>query len=174
MSTALAVRPLASWNAFTVRLDRDLLLLFAKRALAKRAPELRDLDLTGHGDRLLVQGRAAVGGVSVRFSLEVEEIRFKGGFLGFRLGALRGPLGISLPRFLVGVVSRHLPFPAHWDGADRILLFDLRRVLPEGFDIEVRDVRMVANTLEIHLGPGRLTPPVPSFEAEASEPPLGV
>lgn len=176
MSTELAVRPLASWDAFTVRLDRDVLLLFLLRLLRRQAPQVEELDLEGEGERLSLTARVRVGGVALNLGAEIEEVRVKGGFLGFYLRALKGPLGVAVPRILLHVLSRRIPFPVEIDRQSGVVLVDLRGRLPMGLDVEVRNLRFHAGTIEIALGPGRLAPSPPAEAADmaAPEAPLGV
>lgn len=176
MSGNLTVRPLASWEPFTLRLDRDLLVLFALRFLRRHAPQVEDLSLEGADERLLLRARVRVAGLSTSVSAVLEEIRVKGGLVGFGLGQLRGPLGIGVPRFLVDLVARRLPVPVEVDRENGVVVVDLRGRLPLGLELEVRGVRLHGGNLEIALGPGRLVPPAPPAieDLEASEPPPGV
>lgn len=176
MGRDLAVRPLASWNAFTLRLDRDVLLLFALRLLRRQAPQVEDLALEGEGERLRLKSKVRVAGVAVGIAVEVEEIRVKGGLLGFHLRAIKGPLGLGVPRFLFDLLSRRLPLPVELDRESGVVLVDLRGRLPLGLEVEVRHVRLHAGTIEIALGPGRLAPPAPPEveDLETPEAALGV
>lgn len=176
MSAELAVRPLASWEAFTLRLDRDLLLLFLLRFIRRQAPQVEALHLAGEGERLSLSARVRMAGVSLNLAAEIEEIRVKGGFLGFHLRAFRGPLGFGIPRFVLNVFSHRLPFPVEMDRESGVVLVDLRGRLPLGLEVEVRGLRLHAGSIEIALGPGRLAPPTPPevADSEAAEVPLGV
>jgi len=168
------MRPLASWEPFVLRLDKDVLLTFARRMAAAKAPQLEDLALSGQQDRLALDLLLRVAGVRIHAALEVEELRFRAGFLGCRLVSLRGPLGIGVPPVVLGMLFRRLPLEATWDPRDRVLVLDMRRLLPAGVDLTVEDVRLADGFLEVHLGPGTLAPPLPEPEPVEEEPPPGV
>lgn len=176
MSASLALRPLASWDPFVLRLDRDLLVLFALRLLQRHARQVEALALNGEGDRLLVEVTFRVAGVAAPARLAIEEIRMKGGILGFRLQQLRGPLGLGVPRVLVGILAKRLPLPVEFHRDSGVVVVDLRERLPLGLELEVREVRVAGVCLEVVLGPGRLTFPVPTEVEDlvAPEPPAGV
>jgi len=168
------MRPLASWEPFVLRLDKEVLVTFLRRMAAAKAPQLEDLALSGRGDRLKLNLVLRLGGIRLHAALEVEELRLKAGFFGSRLVSLRGPLGIGVPSVLLGMLFRRLPVEASWDPQDRVLVLDLRRLLPAGVDVTVEDVRLTDGFLEVHLGSGTLAPPLPGAEPLEEEPPPGV
>lgn len=176
MSDELAVRPLASWDACTVRLDRDVLLLFLLRLVRRQAPQVEALSVGGEGEHLSLTARVRMAGVTFNLGAEIEEVRVKGGFLGFYLRAVKGPLGVVVPRFLLNLISHRVPFPVEIDRQSGVVLVDLRGRLPLGLEVEVRGLHIHAGTIEISLGPGRLAPPAPPDDAEVETPeaPLGV
>ncbi len=176
MSAELAVRPLATWDAFTVRLDRDVLLLFLLRLLRRQAPQVEDLTLDGEGDRLSLTAKVRVAGVVFNFGAEIEEVRVKGGLLGFLLRVVKGPLGVAVPKFLLNALSHRLPFPTEFDRQSGVVVVDLRGRLPLGLEVEVRNLRVHNGAIEIALGPGQLAPPTPPEvgNVEASEETIGV
>lgn len=176
MSAKLAVRPLASWDPFSLRLDRELLVLFASRLVHRQAPQVDGLTLEGEGERLLVGIRVRLAGIPASLRLGIEEIRMRGGILGFCLQQVRGPLGLGVPRFLVDLVAKRLPFPVEFDRHSGVVVVDLRGRLPLGLELEVRGVRLSGGTLEVALGPGCVAPPAPADveDPRQSEPPASV
>ncbi|MFN3414337.1 MAG: hypothetical protein ACK42L_09785, partial [Thermoanaerobaculum sp.] len=170
MSAELAVRPLASWDAFTVRLDRDVLLVFLLRLIRRQAPQVEALNLEGEGERFSLTATVRAAGMALHLAAQIEEVRVKGGFLGFYLRTFKGPLGLGVPRFLLSMLFNRIPFPLEMDRQSGVVLVDLRGRLPMGLEVEVRHLRLHAGTIEIALGPGRLAPPAPP-EAEEQEAP---
>jgi hypothetical protein len=155
-------------------LDREVLLTFAKRLLAQRSPMVKDLQLEGEGDRLCLQVVVRWAGFPLHAQLELEEIRFREGILGCRLVALRGPMGIPTPASLLRLLLGKLPVAVSWDSQDRVLLVDLRQLLPSGLRLTVEDVRLTQGFVEVYLGAGTLSPPLPPLESLEEEAPLGI
>lgn len=170
----LAKRPLASWEPFTLRVDKEVMLTFLRRMLVAKAPQIRDLELSGSGDRLLLRLSLRLGPVCFKAEVELEELRLKGGFFGCRLRSLRGPLHLAVPSILLRTLFRRLPLETTWDPSERVLLVDLRPILPGGLDVNVQDVELANGILAISLGEGFLAPPLPQMERSEEEPPLGV
>ncbi|MCX7894854.1 MAG: hypothetical protein N2447_02725 [Thermoanaerobaculum sp.] len=176
MSEHLALRPLASWEPFLLRLDRDLLVEFTCRLLQRRGAPVEEVQLEGQGDQLILAVRVRWHGLTPAVRVKLEELQLVGGFLGCRLVQVQGPLGLGLPNLLLGVVLKRLPIPASWDHKEKILLVDLRGVLPAGLALEVRRVHLRGPSLELYLGPGRWVPPSPVIaeETEVFSHPLGI
>lgn len=170
----LARRPLASWEPFTLRVDKEIMLTFLRRMLTTRAPQIRDLELFGSGDRLLLRLSLRLGPVCFKAEVELEELRLKGGFFGCRIRALRGPLHLAVPAVLMPALFRRVPLETTWDPSERVLVADLRPVLPKGLDLQVQDVQLTNGALVISVGSGFLAPPLPQVETAEEELPLGV
>lgn len=150
------------------------MLTFVRRMLAAKAPQIRDLELSGSGDRLLLRLSLRLGPVGLKTEVELEELRLEGGFFGCRLRALRGPLHLAVPSFLLRTLFRRLPLETTWDPSEKVLLVDLRPVLPGGLDLNVQDVQVANGALVIRLGEGFLASPLPQLERAEEELPLGV
>lgn len=149
------------------------MLTFVKRMLVARAPQIRDLELSGSGDHLLLRLSFHLGPVSLKAEVELEELRLQGGIFGCRLRALRGPLHLAVPSVLLRALFRRLPLETTWDSSERVLLVDLRPLLPEGLNLSVQDVQLADGVLVVSLGEGFLTPPLPQV-APLEEEFLGV
>lgn len=174
MSDKLARRPFACWDPFIVRVDIALLRTFLLRLGTAKMPALQELHVGGQGDRLRVRLCLRLAGLPFTAQMELEELRMRGGLLGFRLLTLRGPLGLPAPSILLSQLFRRLPVDVRWDATERIVLVDLRSRLPAGLELTIENVTVEGNSLAIHLGAGSLHPPLPELESEAEEPPAGV
>jgi hypothetical protein len=155
MATELATRPLVRWDGFTLRVDLDMVELMVNRELARRVPLLRRLEVSGAGDGIELHLEAAWQGFPARVSAKVRELRLHRRVFGCRLEGLRGPLGIPLPLALAGAMVRRLgQGMVRFDPEDRIVLVDLRRFLPEGLEVRVKDVRCQERWLCVELAGG--------------------
>jgi hypothetical protein len=155
MASNLATRPLVRWDGFTLWIDLDMVELVVNRELGRRAPLLRRLEVTGAGDELELHLEAAWQGLPARVSAKVRELRLHRRVFGCRLEGLRGPLGIPLPLALAGAMVRRLgQGMVRFDPEDRIVLVDLRRFLPEGLEVRVKDVRCQERWLCVELAGG--------------------
>jgi hypothetical protein len=169
MTTGLVNRLLARWDAFTLRIDLDMLEVLLNRELLRRVPALRGVHLEGDGDTLAITVTGAWHDLPAQVRARVTELRVYRQFLGCRVVDLRGPFGVPLPLAAVGALTRRLSRgQVTLDRSDRILLVDLRRSLPEGIDLHVRRARCDGRWLRIELGPGSITPVLAS--AERAEP----
>ncbi len=155
MSSTLATRPLVRWDGFTVRIDLDMVELAANRELARRGSVVRRVQVGGEGDELEIDVVAAWRGFPGQVSARVRELRFHRRYFGCRVERLRGPVGVPLPAaILAALVRRFGQGIVTFDPSDRILLVDLRRFLPEGIDVRVRDVRCEGRWLCVELAGG--------------------
>ncbi len=156
MASSLATRPLVRWDGFTLWIDLDMVELVANRELGRRAPLLRRLEVTGAGEELELHLEAAWHGLPpARVSAKVRELRLHHRVFGCRVEGLRGPVGIPLPLALVGVMVRRLGHGmVRFDPEDRIVLVDLRRFLPEGLEVRVKNVRCEGRWLCVELAGG--------------------
>jgi hypothetical protein len=146
---------LVKWDGFALQVDLDMVELVANRALAQRAPSFRRLGVTGEGDALTIHLEAALKGLPAHLSATVSELRLRRRFIGCRIEALHGPLGLPLPIAVAGSLVRRLaPELLRFDSDDRILLVDLRRFLPEGLEVRISDVRCVGRWLTVTLAGG--------------------
>lgn len=149
------MRPLVRWDGFTLRIDLDMVELIVNRELAQRMPLLRRLEVTGEGEELELHIEAAWQGLPARVSARLRELRLHRRVFGCRVEALRGPMGIPLPVALAGAMVRRLgQGMVRFDPDDRILLVDLRRFLPEGLEVRVKDVRCQERWLCVELAGG--------------------
>ena len=155
MSSSLATRPLVRWDGFTLWIDLDMVELLANRELARRAPLLRRVAVSGQGEELELHIEAAWQGLPARVSARVRELRLHRRVFGCRVEGLRGPLGIPLPLALAGAMVRRLgQGTVRFDPEDGIALVDLRRYLPEGLEVSVKDVRCQGRWLCVELAGG--------------------
>ena len=155
MSSKLAMRPLVRWDGFTLQIDLDMAELIANRELARRGSVLRHVEIGGDGEELEFDVEAAWRGFPARVSARVRELRLHRRFFGCRVVGLRGPLGVPLPAGLLGTLVRRFGQGLlSFDSDDRILLVDLRRFLPEGLEVRVRDVRCQERWLRVDLDGG--------------------
>ncbi len=169
MSSNLAKRPLVRWDGFTLRIDLDMVELVANRELARRVPLLRRLEVTGEGDELEFHIEAAWQGLPARVSARVRELRLHRRILGCRVEGLRGPLGIPLPVALVGAIVRRMGQGlVRFDPEDRIVLVNLARLLPEGLEVSVKDVRCQDRWLCVELAGGSVAAVLAGVTAGAS------
>ncbi len=159
MSSELAARPLVAWDAFSLRLDLDMLEYALARLLPRYTQGIRAVRLSGEGDVLEVQVDVALKGIPARLSARLAELRLRRGFLGCRVERLRGPLGVPVPLGLMAAALRRAaPGLLRLDTDDAILLVDLREHLPNEVSVGIRDVRCDGRWLHIDLAPGALTP----------------
>lgn len=155
MSSELALRPLVTWDGFSLRVDLDMVELVANRELANRVPAVRRISVKGDGEELEIRLEAAWKGLPAHLTARVSELRLHRRFFGCRLESLRGPLGLPLPAALAGTVARLLaPDLLRFDADDRILLLDLRRHLPEGLEVRISDVRCEGRWLTVEFAGG--------------------
>jgi hypothetical protein len=158
MASSLVVRPVVRWEGFALRFDLDMVELVANRQLARLETAVRRIALTGSGDELEIHVDAAWKGLPAHLSARVRELRLHRRFFGCRIQELRGPFGVPLPVSLASVAVRRLGEPMlRFDPDDHILLVDLRRFLPEGLEVRVRDVRCEDRWLCLELDAGSAT-----------------
>jgi hypothetical protein len=159
MSSELAARPLVAWDAFSLRIDLDMLEYAVGRLLPRYTQGIRAVRLAGEGDVLEIRVDVALKGVPARLGAHLAELRLRRGFLGCRVERLRGPLGVPVPLGLLALALRRAaPGLLRLDTADAILLVDLREHLPNEVSVGVRDVRCEGRWLHVDLAPGALTP----------------
>jgi hypothetical protein len=171
MSTGLVSRKLAHWDAFTLRIDLDMLELFVNRELIRRVPALRSVHLEGDGDTLEITVTAAWHDLPAMLQARVTELRVYRQFLGCKVVGVRGPLGVPLPMSVVGLLVRRLSRGmVTLDRNDRILLVDLRPHLPDGVELHVQHARCDGRWLNIELGPGSVTPVLVPAAARTERP----
>ncbi len=155
MSSNLAMRPLARWDGFSLRVDLDMAELIANRELARRGSVVRRVEIAGDGDELELRVEAAWKGFPAQVSARVRELRLHRRYFGCRVVGLRGPVGLPLPVGLLGALVRRFgQGMLSFDPEDRILLVGLRRFLPEGIEVRVRDVRCEGRWLCVDLAGG--------------------
>lgn len=167
MSSALAPRPLFTWDAFSLRLDLDMLELWLNRELPPKVDAIESLRVAGDGEVVELSAQLELKGFPARLSVRLRDLRLYRRFAGAYVESVHGPFGIRLP---IGIVAHFLDkVPAglvRLDEEDRILLVDLQRWIPHGIDMRVKGTRCVGRWLELDLAPGalapRLTPPAPS------------
>jgi len=149
------MRPLVRWDGFTIRLDLDMAETIADRELARRGSAVRHLEIGGEGDELELRVVASWRGFPAQVSARVGELRLHRRFFGCRVVALHGPMGVPLPAKLLGALVRRFGQGlVSFDPEDRILLVDLRRHLPEGLEVRVREVRCRDRWLCVDLAGG--------------------
>jgi hypothetical protein len=159
MSSELAARPLVAWDAFSLRLDLDMLEYALARLLPRYTQGIRAVRLAGEGDALEIRVDVAFKGLPARLAARLAELRLRRGFLGCRIERLRGPLGVPVPLGLLAMALRRAaPHLLRLDPDDAILLVDLREHLPNEVSVGVRDVRCEGRWLHVDLAPGALTP----------------
>jgi len=137
----------------------DMAELWLNRALARDGSGLRRLHVEGAGDMFEVRLDTAWRGFHTHVRVRLTELRLHRRFVGCRVAAVSGPMGIRLPVSVVGRVARelgrgHLRFYPD----DGIVILDLREVLPEGFDLRVRGVVCRDRRLSLELGGGSWSP----------------
>ncbi len=166
MSSSLQPRPLVIWDAFTLRLDLDMLELWLNRELPPKVDAIERLRVGGDGEIVELSADLELKGFPARVTVRLRDLRLYRRFVGAFVESVHGPLGIRLP---IGIVAHFLDkVPAglvRLDEDDRVLLVDLQRWLPLGIDVRVRSARCVGRWLELELAPGsvapRLTAPAP-------------
>ena len=149
------MRPLVRWDGFALWIDLDMVELVASRQLAGRVEAIRRLRVRGEGDGLELHVEAAWKGLPAQVSVRICELRLHRRFFGCRIAGVRGPMGVPLPPALVSAVIRRFGQGLlSFDPDDSILLVDLRRFLPEGLEVRVKDVRCVDRWLCVDLAGG--------------------
>lgn len=149
------MRPLVRWDGFTLRIDLDMVEVVANRELARRVDAIRRLEVSGEGDVLDLRVEAAWKGFPAQVSAKLRELRLHRRFFGCRIEGLRGPMGVPLPGALLSAMIRRFGQGLlSFDPDDRILLVDLRRFLPEGLEVRVKDVRCQGRWLCVDLAGG--------------------
>lgn len=161
------LRPLVSWEGFTLRLDLAQLHAWANRELPARVPALRRLRLEGLPDGdLQLEVAFAWKGLPGTVSVRLREARLLHGFFGCQVVAVSGPLGLPLPGSTVAsILKRAIPGKVQYDSADGVFLLDLREWLPAGLEVAVRRIHCGSESLKLELGPGSLVPPTPVLGA---------
>ncbi|MEP0773391.1 MAG: hypothetical protein HRF46_03385 [Acidobacteriota bacterium] len=161
MDATPSLRPLVSWEGFTLRLDGLQLHAWANRELPARVPALRRLGLKGLPDGdLQLEVAFAWKGLPGSVSVRLREARLLHGFFGCQVVAVSGPLGLPLPGSTVAsILKRAIPGKVQYDSADGVFLLDLREWLPAGLEVAVRRIHCGSESLELQLGPGSLVPP---------------
>lgn len=159
MSSSLQPRPLVTWDAFTLRLDLDMLELWLNRELPPKVDAIERLRVGGDGEFVELSVDLELKGFPARVTARLRDLRLYRRFVGAFVESVHGPLGIPLP---IGIVAHFLDkVPAglvRLDEDDRILLVDLQRWLPAGIDVRVRGARCVGRWLELELAPGSVAP----------------
>jgi hypothetical protein len=155
MSSELVRRPLLRWDEFTLHVDLDMLELVVNRLLEGRDLPIRRILIEGDDDALDLRVAVAWKGLPAQLSVRLSELRLHRRTFGCRVASLRGPLGLPLPiEAAVAVIRRFGRDLVSLDPRDRILLVDLRRFLPDGFEMRVKDVRCQGRWLELRLAGG--------------------
>jgi len=155
----MVLRPLLSWDGFSVRCDLDLLERLANRELPRRVAALREVRIGGDGSSIEIVARLAWQGLPAQLSVELTELRVYRRFLGCRVESVRGPLGLPVPVGVVAAVLRRaVPRLVRLDPADRVLLVDLREWVPPGVELGVTAANVSGRVLELRLAPGSLSP----------------
>jgi hypothetical protein len=145
------------WDGFSLHVDLDMVELLAGREIKERAPELKEIHLSGADEELTVHGEARWHGIPLRFALRLGELRVRRRFFGCRLDTVKGPLGAPVPgKLLASLAQRFGQGLVVFDPADRILLVDLRRFIPAGIEVRIARVLCLGRWLEIELAPGSL------------------
>ena len=152
-------RPLLSWDRFVLRLDLDILQTVLNQHLSERSLPVTRAEVSGRGDELDARVELSWKGLPAHVSVRLAEVRVKRRFLGCRIVAVHGPLGIPVPLPLLRpMLARFGPGFVHFDASDGILIADLREHVPSGIDLQVSGVRCRGRQLELELAPGSWTP----------------
>ena len=159
MTAPAPPRALLSWDRFALRIDLDALQTVVNQQLEGRSLPVRRADISGRGDELDARVDLAWKGLPARVSVRVAEVRFRRRFLGCRILAVHGPVGIPVPLALLApMIARFGPSTVHFDASDGILIVDLRGQVPPGVELQVSGVRCRGRQLELELAPGSWTP----------------
>jgi hypothetical protein len=159
MSSSLVPRPLLTWDAFTMRLDLDMLEVLLNRELPPKVDEIERLRVGGDGEIVELSADLELKGFPARVTVRLRDLRLYRRFVGAFVESVHGPLGIRLPIGIVAHFVEKVPGGlVRLDEDDRILLIDLQRWLPLGIDVRVGGVRCVGRWLELDLAPGSVAP----------------
>ncbi len=148
--------PFLEWGALTVRIDPVRLEGMVLERL-HHVEQLQWLHLTGRGDVLRLEMVLRLGRFPLRVAVELGEMRFMAGWLGFRLLRVEAPGGVRVPfRLIQAVLERLDRVESRARPEGRILMVNLRPFLPPGVAVRLDDLRLEEGMLEVHLGPGVL------------------
>ncbi len=169
MDEAATAVPALRWEPFGLELDLDLLERTLEKHVFGSGGTVRDLRVAGEGDALRIEMRVRKGGVPGRLTARVRELRLHRGFVGCRVEALHGPLGIPVP---LSVLARLLDRVGgvELDPGDGILLVDLRTVLPPGLRVRVTEVACRGRVLQLRLAAGEMGVSFPPLRALVADP----
>ncbi len=164
MDEAASTAPALRWDAFGLELDLDLLERAIETHVLRGDGAIRGLRIGGDGDLLRLELHVRKGGVPGRLVAHLRELRLHRGFLGCRVSALHGPLGLPVP---FGVLARLLERVegVELDPGDGIFLADLRTLLPPGLKVRITDVACRGRVLRLAVAAGEMGVSFPPLRA---------
>lgn len=150
-------RPLLRWDGTHLVAGLASVNRLIQRAVAD-SQRLRSLAISGDGDRLRLTARVEVAGLEPEVVVDLREVRFRHGCLGFRITRLAALGGLRLPRAVIEeALERSLPEGVTAYRSGGIVVLDLSRWMPPELDLRILAMQVVADTLQAWVGPGSLT-----------------
>ncbi len=147
---SLAVR----WEGLVVSLDATTLNTLIRNAV-RRVEEVEEFLLEPENGRLGLTIRVKKG-ITFRFRSHLKALRFKDGFLGFTIADASIFGVLPIPNWVIQrIVDRALRDRAIFYPEDRVLVIDLRRLLPPELSLEVSEVVCELGELKLLFGPGQ-------------------
>lgn len=172
MSAELPRRQLLSWAGFTVSLDLDLLEHWLNRDVVSKTDAVSSLRIAVESDTVLLEADLQAKGFPAHFTARLRELRLYRRFVGCVVEGVSGPLGVPIPLSLVAHFIGQIPGSIlRLEPDDRLLLVDLREILPPLLDVHVRDVRGTGRSAELLLGHGSFAIPPDANPLPEIEPP---
>jgi len=147
---ALTVR----WEGLVVAIDANTLNTVARKA-AQKVPEILEIVVEPENGRLGILVRVKKG-IRVRFRSHLESLRFKHGFLGFRIVDLTAFGWVPIPNWIVRkLVARQPAGRAFFYPDSRVVVLNLNHVLPPELSVHVKDVVCENGEMRFVFGPSQ-------------------
>jgi hypothetical protein len=147
---ALTIR----WEGLVVAIDANTLNAVARKATQK-VPEITEILVEPEHGRLGIAVRVRKG-IRVRFRSHLESLRFKHGFLGFRLADLTAFGFFPIPDWVIRkVVDRQPEGRAFFYPESRVIVVNLNHLLPPELSVQVKDVLCENGEMRFLFGPSQ-------------------
>jgi len=147
---ALTIR----WEGLVVAIDAMTLNTIARQA-TRNVPEVREILIEPEDGRLGLTVRIKKG-IPVAFRSHIESLRFKDGFLGFKIVDLRIFRRVPIPNWVITKIVEHQPEGrAFFYPQERIVVVNLNGILPPELSVQVKDVVCENGEMRFVFGPSQ-------------------
>ena len=147
---ALTIR----WEGLVVAIDAMTLNTIARKA-TRNVPEVREILIEPEDGRLGLTVRVKKG-IPVAFRSHIESLRFKDGFLGFKIVDLRIFRRVPIPNWVITKIVKHQPEGhAFFYPQERIVVVNLNGILPPELSVQVKDVVCENGEMRFIFGPSQ-------------------